>query len=321
MTAPKTLQQYLLEKLKNHPERYDLVMMMADIATIGKLLSARINRAGLTELIGKAETTNVHDETQAKLDIYANDLCKSYLETTGLFAALASEEEPEVVDLKNPGGRYVIAFDPLDGSSNIDVNVGVGTIFSVHKKLKGVPAGDERQFLQAGRDQVVGGYVLYGSSTMLVFSWGDGVHMFTLDADLGEFLLSNEHVKLPAECPYYTFNEAYASYISGRDQTYMAKVRRLAPKQRYVGSLVADFHRNMIKGGIYVYPAVDTSGKGNFKPKLRLNYEAKPIALLAEQAGGAATDGDNAILDIVPNGLHQRVAVVIGNKNIVKEAT
>lgn len=145
--------------------------------------------------------------------------------------------------------------------------------------------------------------------------------MFTLDADLGEFLLSNEHVKLPDECPYYTFNEAYAPHISDSDQAYMAKIRRQAPKQRYVGSLVADFHRNMIKGGIYFYPAVDTSGKGKFEPKLRLNYEAKPIALLAEQAGGAATDGDNAILDIVPGELHQRVAVVIGNKNIVKEAT
>jgi fructose-1,6-bisphosphatase I len=321
MAAPKTLQQYLLEKLQNHPERYELVMMMADLATIGKLLSARTNRAGLTELIGKAETTNVHDETQAKLDVYANNLCKSYLETTGLFTALLSEEETEVVDLKKPDGKYVIAFDPLDGSSNIDVNVPVGTIFSVHKKLAGVPAGDERHFLQSGRDQVVAGYIMYGSSTMLVFSWGDGVHMFTLDVDLGEFLLSDEHVKIPAACTYYSFNESYAPYISAEDQKYLEKVRAAADKQRWIGSLVADFHRNLIKGGVLIYPAVDTSGKGDFKPKLRLNYEAKPMALLAEQTGGAATDGESAILDIVPRELHERTALIIGNKNIVKEAS
>lgn len=318
MTVPKTLQQYLLGELKDHPERYDLVMMMADIATIGKLISARTNRAGLTDIRGLADSSNVHDEKQAKLDIYANDLCKEYLRTTGLFAALASEEEEVVVDLENPDANYVIAFDPLDGSSNIDVNVGVGTIFSVHKKLEGVAAGDERQFLQPGRDQVLAGYVLYGSSTMLVFSWGDGVHAFTLDVDLGEFLLSDAHVKIPAECPYYSFNEAYAPYISGSDQKYLEKVRKRTSKLRYIGSFVADFHRNMIKGGIYIFPAIDTSGKKQFKPKLRLNYEAKPMAMLAEQAGGAASTGTVNILDIIPHELHERTAIIIGNKSLVK---
>jgi len=321
MTIPKTLQQYLLGELKDHPERYELVMMMADIATIGKLISARTNRAGLTDIIGSAGSTNVQDETQAKLDIYTNDLCKEYLRQTGLFAALASEEEETVVDLHNPAASYVIAFDPLDGSSNIDVNVGIGTIFSVHKKLPDVEAGDERQFLQAGRDQVLAGYILYGSSTMLVFSWGDGVHAFTLDVDLGEFLLSQENLTIPDACPYYSFNEAYADYVADDDKELLAKVRQRAGKQRWIGSLVADFHRNLIKGGIYVLPAFDTSGKGNFKPKLRLNYEAKPMAFLAEQAGGAAVSGNSDILDIVPQQLHQRVAVIIGNKNIVKETS
>src|SRR5665213_1895575 len=310
MTIPKTLQQYLLGELKDHPERYELVMMMADIATIGKLISARTNRAGLTDIIGSAGSTNVQDETQAKLDIYTNDLCKEYLRQTGLFAALASEEEETVVDLHNPAASYVIAFDPLDGSSNIDVNVGIGTIFSVHKKLPDVEAGDERQFLQAGRDQVLAGYILYGSSTMLVFSWGDGVHAFTLDVDLGEFLLSQENLTIPDACPYYSFNEAYADYVADDDKELLAKVRQRAGKQRWIGSLVADFHRNLIKGGIYVLPAFDTSGKGNFKPKLRLNYEAKPMAFLAEQAGGAAVSGNSDILDIVPQQLHQRVAVI-----------
>ncbi len=172
MTTPTTLQQYLLKELKDHPEQYELVMMMADIATIGKLISARTNRAGLVDSRGLADSTNIQDETQAKMDIYTNDLCKEYLRNTGLFAALASEEEATVVDLENPAARYVIAFDPLDGSSNIDVNVGVGTIFSVHKRLDGLSAADEKQFLQAGRVQVLAGYVLYGSSTMLVFTWG-----------------------------------------------------------------------------------------------------------------------------------------------------
>ena len=165
------------------------------------------------------------------------------------------------------------------------------------------------------------GYVLYGSSTMLVFSWGDGVHVFTLDVDLGEFLLSDAHVKIPKECPYYSFNEAYASYISKSDMRFLTKIRNKTSKQRWVGSLVADFHRNMIKGGILFYPAVDTSGKHNFKPKLRLNYEAKPMAFLAEQAGGAASDGKIAILDIVPSEVHERTTLIIGNKAIFQEVS
>lgn len=318
MTLPNTLQQYLLRELKDHPKRYDLVMMMADIATIGKLISARTNRAGISDIRGLSGNTNVQEEVQAKLDIYTNELCKDYLRSTGLFAALASEEEADVVDLENPDAQYVIAFDPLDGSSNIDVNVGIGTIFSVHKKRANIPAGDERQFLQPGRDQELAGYILYGSSTMLVFSWGDGVHMFTLDVDLGEFLLSDEHVKFPKEHPYYSFNESYAPYIPLTDQHYLTKIRSQTSKLRWIASLVADFHRNLIKGGVLFYPAVDTTGNKEYKPKLRLNYEVKPIAFLAEQAGGAASDGKTRILDIVPTSLHQRITFVVGNKALVK---
>jgi fructose-1,6-bisphosphatase I len=320
MTVPKTLHQYLLGELKDHPDQYELILMMADISTIGKLISAHTNRAGLTDMLGLADSSNIHNETQANFDIYTNELCKGYLANTGLFAAMASEEEAGVVNLNNPGANYVIAFDPLDGSSNIDVNVPVGTIFSVHKKRQDVPTGDEKQFLQPGRTQVVAGYILYGSSTMLVFTWGDGVHAFTLDVDLGEFLLSDAHVKIPDECPYYSFNESYAPYISAGDKKYLAKIRLRAPKLRYIGSLVSDFHRNMVKGGIYFYPAFDVSGKQDFQPKLRLNYEAKPMAFLAEQAGGAASTGTADILDIIPRELHERVALIIGNKSIVREA-
>lgn len=308
---PKTLQQYLLEKLEGHPEKRQLVMMMSDIATIGKMISAQTNRAGLAGIRGMAGSSNVQDEAQANLDVYTNGLCKDYLKSTGLFAAMASEEEDEAVDLKNPKAGYVIAFDPLDGSSNIDVNVSVGTIFSVHKKLEGVPAGSDKQFLQAGKDQVLAGYILYGSSTILVFSWGDGVHEFTLDVDLGEFFLSNDHMEAPDKVPYYTFNEAYASRIADKDEAYLERIRRETSSLRYVGSFVADFHRNLIKGGVYFYPAVDG------KPKLRLNYEAKPLAFLMEQAGGSASDGDEDILNIAPSELHQRVPVIIGNKEIV----
>ncbi len=315
---PKTLQQYLLEQLDGHPERLQLVMMMSDIATIGKMISAQTNRAGLANIRGLAGSTNVQDEAQAKLDIYANDLCKEYLESTGVFAALASEEEDAVVDLNNPKAKYVIAFDPLDGSSNIDVNISVGTIFSVLKKLDGVPAGDEKQFLQPGKDQVLAGYVLYGTSTMLVFSWGDGVHEFTLDMDLGEFFLSNANLTVPDKCPYYSTNEAYASFMDQKDQNYLARLRSEAPKQRWIGSLVADFHRNLIHGGVFFLPAFDTSGQGKFKPKLRLNYEAKPMAFLIDQAGGSASTGTEDMLAIIPAELHQRVPVIIGNKNIVR---
>jgi fructose-1,6-bisphosphatase I len=321
---PKTLQQYLLAQLDGHPERLQLVMMMSDIATIGKLISAQTNRAGLAGIRGLAGSTNVQDEAQANLDVYANNLCKEYLESTGLFAALASEEEDTVVDLKNPDAKYVIAFDPLDGSSNIDVNISVGTIFSVLKKLDGMPAGDEKQFLQPGRDQILAGYILYGSSTMLVFSWGDGVHEFTLDVDLGEFFLSNARLSLPDKTPYYSTNEAYAPFMDQKDQDYLDRVRKEAPKLRWVGSFVADFHRNLLKGGVFFLPAFDTSSRGKFKPKLRLNYEAKPMAFLMEQAGGAASTGREDILALKPSELHQRVPVIIGNKNIVnlyKEVT
>lgn len=315
--VPLTLQRYLLNKLQDHPEKLSLVMMMADLATIGKLISAQTNRAGLSGLRGLAGSTNVQAEDQANLDVYANDLCKTYLESTGLFAALASEEEDDVVDLQNPDAQYVIAFDPLDGSSNIDVNVSIGTIFSVHKKLPNLPAGDTKQFLQPGSQQVLAGYILYGSSTVLVFSWGDGVHEFTLDVDLGEFLLSNERLELPSQAPYYSLNEAYVPQMSKKDQQYLELIKTKIDKQRWIGSFVADFHRNLIKGGVFFFPPIGPSG-GQRKPKLRLNYEVKPMAFLIEQAGGAATDGNEDILQLTPTDLHQRVPVIIGNIDIVK---
>jgi fructose-1,6-bisphosphatase I len=321
---PKTLQQYLLEQLEDHPERLQLVMMMSDLAAIGKLISAQMSRAGLTGIRGMAGSTNIQDEDQAKLDVVSNDICKEYLAATDLFAAMASEEEDAAVDLKNPQAQYVIAFDPLDGSGNIDVNVSVGTIFSVHRRLDGIPAGDERHFLQPGRDQVVAGYLIYGSSTMLVFSWGDGVHEFTLDRDLGEFFLSNDHLQIPKSCKYYSVNASYEPQLSPKDKAYVRRLRDTGATQRWVGAFAVDFHRNLLKGGVFFMPATDRSGKGEYKPKLRLNYEVKPLAFLAEQAGGAASTGTENVLDLQPTALHERVPVIIGNKNIVnlyKEVT
>ncbi len=215
----KTLTQYLIKHLEEHPEQHDLIMIMADIESIGKVLSREVNRAGVTNILGSANETNVQDEEVQKLDIFSNNICKEYLRETGHFYAMASEEEERVVPMKGKGknAKYVIAFDPLDGSSNIDVNVSVGTIFSVHKKARGASPSSSKHFLQKGKSQVLAGYILYGSSTVLVFTFGDGVHEFTLDQTLGEFLLSNERIMIPNKCTYYSMNEGNSAYLQEND--------------------------------------------------------------------------------------------------------
>ncbi|PIT86907.1 MAG: fructose-bisphosphatase class I [Candidatus Magasanikbacteria bacterium CG10_big_fil_rev_8_21_14_0_10_43_6] len=235
---------------------------------------------------------------------------------------MASEEEESVVDMAEDGSdaQYIIAFDPLDGSSNIDVNVSIGTIFSVHKRLPNVDRLDERQFFQAGHEQVLAGYILYGSSTVLVFSLGDGVHEFTLDPNIGEFFLSNEKITIPESCTYYSVNEGNVSYFEKSDAAFIEYLKHdVGASGRYIGSLVADFHRNLIKGGVFLYPRIDTKGDGVFTGKLRLNYELKPMAFLLEQAGGLAVDGAGMpILDIVPTELHERRGVVMGSRQVVE---
>lgn len=316
----KTLPQYLIQHLSDHPDQKELVMIMVDLACIGKIISQKTNMAGLVGILGSANITNVQQEEVQKLDVFANDLCKNYLKETGHFAALASEEEDEVVDMGEYGqkAQYIIAFDPLDGSSNIDVNVSIGTIFSVHKRLEKVNRNDAKQFFQKGRDQVLTGYILYGSSTVLVFSFGDGVHEFTLDQGVGEFILSREHVKVPSKCKIYSVNEGNLKKFSKRDQRFVSYLRdEKSCGTRYIGSLVADFHRNLIKGGVFMYPGVDKEGNGRYKAKLRLNYEAKPMAFLLEQAGGLAVSDASPILDIMPQELHERVSLVMGNKDFI----
>lgn len=320
MNYPETLAQYLIHHLVDHPDTKELVSIMLDLSTIGKVISKETNRAGISGVLGSVGQINIQKEEVQKLDVLANEQCKSYLRSTGHFAALASEEEEGVVDMGEFGenASYVIAFDPLDGSSNIDVNVSIGTIFSVHKRLQNVPRTDEKQFLQPGNSQVLAGYILYGSSTVLVFSFGDGVHEFTLDQTLGEFLLSRERVVLPESYTIYSTNEANLNFLQDSDKAFIESLRNSGKySSRYIGSLVADAHRTLVKGGIFLYPELDKKNSGGYEGKLRLNYEAKPMAFLFAQAGGLAVAQKESILDMIPHGLHQRVGLVFGNKDIV----
>lgn len=322
MEAIITLNQYLIHHLSNHPEQKELVMIMSDIATIGKFISRETNRAGLVDVLGMAGRTNIQGEQVQKLDVLANEQCKNYLRQTLHFSLLASEEDEQVVDMGELGkeAKYIIAFDPLDGSSNIDVNVSIGTIFSVMKRRYDVDRTSERQFYQKGRDQVLAGYLLYGSSTVLVFSFGNGVYEFTLDTSYGEFILSREDIKVPNDCEIYSVNEGNARYFSEKDRKFIDYLKSEKKcGSRYIGSFVADFHRNLLKGGIFMYPAMDKKGDGNYHGKLRLNYELKPLAFILEQAGGLATDGSRNILDIVPEKLHQRCPVLMGNKEVIEK--
>lgn len=322
MLHTPTLTQYLLHHLSKHPDQKDLALIMSDLATIGKYISRETNRAGLVGILGTAGQVNIQGEQVQKLDVLANEMCKTYLKQTGHFAALASEEEDEVVDMGEFGkdAKYVIAFDPLDGSSNIDVNVSIGTIFSVLRRRDDVERNSPEQFFQKGRDQVLAGYILYGTSTVLVFSFGNGVHEFTLDQSLGEFLLSNERMMVPEKCEIYSVNEGNLPYMQEKDRKFIDYLKfEKKCGTRYIGSLVADFHRNLIKGGIFLYPVIDKEGTGKYKGKLRLNYEGKPMAFLLEQAGGMTIDGMQNVLDIVPTELHQRTALIMGNKDVIEK--
>ncbi len=321
MNLPLTLSQFLIKELINHPERDGLVAILSDLSTIGKIISAHTNKAGLVGMIGAAEKINVQGEEVKKLDIFCNELCKDYLRQTGNFAAMASEEEDEVVDMGEFGkdAKFIIAFDPLDGSHNVEVNLPIGTIFSVQRRLAEFDRSDERQFLQPGKNQVLAGYILYSSSTVLIFSWGDGVYEFTLDQSLGEFLLTREKMMIPDKCDTYSFNEGSLKYLCAGDQKFVNFLRDdLKCSLRYVAAMVGDVHRNLITGGIFMYPALDKKGTGEFKPKLRLNYEAKPMAYIVEQAGGLSTDGEKSLLEVVGEKLHERVPVFLGNKNIIQ---
>ena len=281
-----------------------------------------MRRAGLVDVLGSAGVVNVQGEEQQKLDVFANDVVKSALTFTGRVCLMGSEEDEDFIPVPEgyPGGKYVVLFDPLDGSSNIDANAPVGTIFSIYKRVSRDGRGNAGDLLQQGRLQVAAGYVMYGSSVMLVYTAGLGVHAFTLDPTIGEFVLSNRDLKTPPVGKYYSVNE---SYFARWDRGVQLAVRgfhgdfpeRIKGKNsRYIGSLVADFHRNLVNGGIFMYPGDSRNPAG----KLRLLYECSPMAFIAEQAGGAATNGVERILDLVPSALHQRSPLVIGSRDDVE---
>lgn len=317
-----TIEAFILEQESRYPEATgELSNLLYDIALAAKIIAAAIRRAGLVNILGSFGQKNVQGEEQQKLDVFANEAIKNSLKHTGRVCVMASEEDEDIIPIppEFPLGKYAVLFDPLDGSSNIDVNAAVGTIFSIYRRVSLEVRGTVSDVLQPGCRQVAAGYVMYGSSTMLVYTTGEGAHGFTLDPTIGEFLLSHPRIVTPRVGTYYSVNE---SNFGRWDRGFQTAVRGLKgdmpdvmkPKNcRYAGSLVADFHRNLIAGGIFLYPGDTKNPKG----KLRLLYEASPMAFIAEQAEGSATDGTNRILDIMPDTLHQRTPLVIGSREDV----
>jgi len=317
-----TIERFIMDQEEKYPEATgELSNLLYDIALAAKIIAANIRRAGLVNILGTAGVTNVQGEEQQKLDVFANQTMTEALNHTGRVCVMASEEEEAIIPVPEqyPSGKYVVLYDPLDGSSNIDVNGAVGTIFSIYRRLSLEGRGSLADVLQPGCKQVAAGYAIYGSSTMLIYTTGQGVAGFTLDPSIGEFLLSNNKIVTPRIGKYYSVNESNFARWSKGTQWAVRGFHGDRPEEikgknsRYIGSLVADFHRNLLAGGIFMYPA-DTK---NTRGKLRLLYECSPMAFVAEQAGGSATDGTRRILDIVPEDLHQRTPLVIGSREDV----
>ena len=312
-----TVQQHILQQQQEISEasgRFSWLLSGITLAT--KMVEAKIRTAGLGDVLGAFGQTNVQGEQQQKLDVYANQALLHCLGLRDSVAALVSEEDEEPVTFNRSveTGRYIIVFDPLDGSSNIDVNVNVGTIFSVLRRLPSDTTDLQPSILQHGYTQVAAGYVVYGPSTVLVYTTGHGVHGFTLDPTIGAFVLTNENMKMPEQGSYYSVNEANAATWPDEYREYVGKLRSgglgRQYSSRYIGSLVADFHRTLLKGGVFLYPPTKDQPGG----KLRLLYEANPLAFIAEQAGGMASNGQKRILDIKPDGIHQRTPFIVGSK-------
>lgn len=323
-----TLNRHIAESQKWHPEATGtFTRLLWDLTLAGRFISREVNKAGLVDILGAAaKGKNVSGDTVQKLDELAQDLIVSSMQAGGYLCAMASEEEEDVIPIPDafPKGKYVLVFDPLDGSSNIDVNVSLGTIFGIYRRLspdEGPTSLDD--ILQPGRNLVAAGYIVYGSSTMLVYTTGKGVNGFTLDPSVGEFLLSHPNIRMPDRGSYYSINEGNSFCWDENTKRYVRWIKEVDPEtrrpytQRYIGTLVADFHRTLLRGGIFLYPN-DCRDPKRAKPKLRLVYEANPIAFIAEQAGGKATTGDARILDLQPKELHQKVALITGSAREVE---
>ena len=324
---PTTLGEFIVEKQNEFKYASgDLTQLLTSIRLASKVVNREINKAGLADILGAMGTENIQGEQQMKLDVYANDVFISALKNMGMVCGVGSEENDEYIvfdDEMHADSKYIILMDPLDGSSNIDVNVSVGTIFSIYRRISpsSGPATLE-DFLQPGNEQIAAGYVVYGSSTMLVYTTGHGVNGFTLDPSIGVFCLSHPNMQIPKQGTIYSINEGNYVHFPEGVKKYIKYCQELNVEEnrpftsRYIGSLVSDFHRNLLKGGIYIYPKGTTAPNG----KLRLLYECNPLAFIIEQAGGKATTGTERIMDIKPTELHQRVPYFVGSPEMVDRA-
>ncbi len=313
-----TIQQHIMQEQQKFPEASgEFSFLLSGLTLATKKIQAKVRRAGLIDILGDHGMENIQGESQQKLDVYANDAVIDSLACRQSVGVLASEENehPIVLPHRSEAAKYAVVFDPLDGSSNIDVNVSVGTTFSIFRRPEGASYdAPESWILQPGRNQIGAGYVVYGSSTVMVYTVGNGVHGFTLDPNVGAFILSHENIQMPKQGKYYSVNEAYRNDFPKPFDDFIGNLRAgdlgREYKSRYIGSLVADFHRTLLTGGIFMYPPTDGHPSG----KLRLMYEANPIAWIAEQAGGVCTDSQRRTLDIEPTDIHQRTPLVVGSQ-------
>ncbi|UTW63534.1 class 1 fructose-bisphosphatase [bacterium SCSIO 12741] len=318
MNGVTTLDEFIIDRQGDFPfATGELSRLLRDIGLASKIVNREVNKAGLVDILGASGAHNVQEEEQQKLDVFADEVFIRALRNGGEVCGIASEEQDDFLAFDNATsmeGKYVVLMDPLDGSSNIDVNVSIGTIFSIYRRL--TPTGTQaelKDFLQPGTQQVAAGYVLYGSSSMLVYSTGFGVNGFTLDPSIGEYCLSHPDMKTDVDGKIYSINEGNYRQFNSGIQNYVDECKDQVKTARYIGSLVADFHRNLLRGGIYLYPATEKATKG----KLRLLYECNPLAFIAEQAGGKASDGHGRILEIEPTELHQRTPYFVGSLDMV----
>ncbi|MFC7525855.1 class 1 fructose-bisphosphatase [Parapedobacter sp. GCM10030251] len=325
MTKVTTLGQFIIEKQADFPyAKGELSRLLRDIGIAAKIVNREVNKAGLVDILGDNGTTNIQGEGQKKLDVYADEQFISALRSGGECCVVASEEHDDCIFIDShisKNAKYIVCIDPLDGSSNIDVNVSVGTIFSIYRRTDPAAPIRPEEVLQPGTQQVAAGYVIYGSSTMLVYTTGKGVNGFTLDPSIGEFCLSHPNMRMPSDGTIYSINEGnYVKFPQGvKDYIKYCQVEDAETRRpftsRYIGSMVADVHRNLIKGGVFLYPTTSSHPQG----KLRLMYECNPLAFIVEQAGGKATDGYRRILDIQPQYLHERTPIFIGSTAMVEK--
>lgn len=326
-TSIITIERHIFEEQRSHPEATGvLTSLLYDLALAGKVIASQTSRGGLAEILGRTGNINVQGEEVMKLDRLADRMIYRLNDHTGRLAVMASEERENILPIpeKYPTGKYVLVYDPLDGSSNIDYNVSIGTIFAIYRRKTSKGPGTIEDCLQKGRDLVAAGYFIYGASTMFVYTSGMGVHGFTLDPGVGEFLLTHPNIRIPQKPMFYSVNQGYENHWSEGVKRFTHYLQDGSGETkglslRYIGSMVADFHRNLLAGGIYYYPA-DSRDPKYTNGKLRLLYETAPFSFIAEQAGGYGSDGRQNLLDITPTSLHVRTPIFIGNRDLVEKA-